>query len=59
MDANTKFLIQRMDAMELRIMAKIDPLAAFQNRLMALAGLAGIVAGGVGSLAVQLIVKHF
>ena len=59
MDANTRFLIQRMDEMETRIMNKLDPVLVFHSKILAVVGLFGVVTGGIGSLVINILVKHF
>ena len=58
MDANTRFLIQRMDEMESRIMEKLNPVLAFQAKVVVMVGLFGVIAGGIGSLVINLVVKY-
>jgi hypothetical protein len=47
MDENTRFLIERMDAMESRIMAKIEALDRFKSKIV---GASMVVSGAVSIL---------
>lgn len=53
MDENTRFIIERMDDLEQRLMARIDVLEAWRNRVIGL----GVVAGGIGSLIMEIVLK--
>jgi len=52
-DENTRFIIKRMDALEHRIMDKIEDLQGFKNRVMGVA----LVCGGLGSFIVEVILN--
>lgn len=53
MDDNTRFIIERMDDLEQRLMARIDILEAWRNRVIGI----GVIAGGVGSLIMEIVLK--
>lgn len=55
MDDNTRFIIERMDDLERRLMARIDVLEAWRNRVIGL----GIIAGGIGSFIMEVVLKKF
>lgn len=44
-----------MDALERRVMARIDAMEAWRNRMIGV----GIVAGGIGSIVVQIVINKF
>lgn len=55
MNEDTRFILKRMDALEGRLMDELKEIQAWRNRVIGMA----IVAGGVGSVLVEMAIKHF
>jgi len=53
MDENTKFLIQRIDRLEERLMNEIKELQGFRNRALGMAGLISLMV----TIAVELLYR--
>lgn len=50
---DTRFIIERMDALEQRVVLRIDALEAWRNKIIGL----GVLAGGAGSFLMEIIIR--
>lgn len=58
MNSDERFLLRRMEAMEGRLLNKIDELMAFKNKALGILVAISFVSGGLGSIVLKIIANH-
>jgi hypothetical protein len=66
MHEDTKFILERMDYMRQELLEEFEKvrgelktLEEFRQKVSGIAVVAGVIAGGIGSLAMQIVLKRF